>query len=142
MNTFKHVKFFFQLLCFSRLHFSIYVINAFFDGIQIGGCQFDFNGFDIARRIGSSPATFYQYFKDVEDVVLCLAGQAKEATPILVEIIDGNWEGPAGLERGKQLANLVIEHWEKYAPELAFAATTNPDGYLGAFFTVRHHIVL
>ncbi|MCR9098132.1 MAG: TetR/AcrR family transcriptional regulator [bacterium] len=84
---------------------------------------------DIARRIGSSPATFYQYFKDVEDVVLYLAGQAKEATPILVAIIDGDWEGPAGLERGKQLANLVIDHWEKYAPVLRARNNASDEGH-------------
>ena len=84
---------------------------------------------DIARRIGSSPATFYQYFKDVEDVVVYLAGQAKEATPILVEIIDGDWEGPEGIERGKRLANLVIDHWEKYAPVLRARNNASDEGH-------------
>ena len=28
---------------------------------------------DIARKAGTSPATFYQYFRDVEDAVLLLA---------------------------------------------------------------------
>ncbi len=84
---------------------------------------------DIARRIGSSPATFYQYFKDVEDVVLYLAGQAKEATPQLVEIIGGEWDGPEGLERGKRLANLVIDHWEKYAPVLRARNNASDEGH-------------
>lgn len=84
---------------------------------------------DIARRIGSSPATFYQYFKDVEDVVLYLASQAKEATPLLVEIIGGHWEGPEGLERGKRLANLVIDHWEKYAPVLRARNNASDEGH-------------
>ena len=84
---------------------------------------------DIARRIGSSPATFYQYFKDVEDVVLYLASQAKEATPALAEIIGGDWDGPAGLERGKRLANLVINHWEKYAPVLRARNNASDEGH-------------
>jgi AcrR family transcriptional regulator len=33
---------------------------------------------DIARAVGTSPATFYQYFRDVEDAVLALAGEAAE----------------------------------------------------------------
>ena len=84
---------------------------------------------DIARQIGSSPATFYQYFKDVEDVVLHLAGQAKEATPILVELISGDWEGEAGFERGKKISNLVIDHWEKYAPVLRARNNASDEGH-------------
>ena len=33
---------------------------------------------DIARVVGTSPATFYQYFRDVEDAVLALAVEAAE----------------------------------------------------------------
>ncbi len=85
---------------------------------------------DIARRIGSSPATFYQYFKDVEDVVLHLAGVAKEATPEIVELIAGEWEGRAGHERGCQIANLVIDHWEKFAPVLRARNNASDEGNL------------
>src|SRR5262245_41368557 len=30
---------------------------------------------DIAREVGTSPATFYQYFRDVEEAVLALAAE-------------------------------------------------------------------
>jgi AcrR family transcriptional regulator len=83
---------------------------------------------DIARQIGSSPATFYQYFKDVEDVVLHLAGQMKEATPQLVELIAGDWDGRAGHERGRKIAHLVIDHWEKYAPVLRARNNASDEG--------------
>lgn len=85
---------------------------------------------DIARAIGSSPATFYQYFKDVEDVVLHLAGQMKESTPQLVELISGDWEGPAGYERGRKIATLVLDHWEKYAPVLRARNNASDEGHL------------
>ncbi|MCP4904521.1 MAG: TetR/AcrR family transcriptional regulator [bacterium] len=85
---------------------------------------------DIARRIGSSPATFYQYFKDAEDVVLHLAGQMKESTPELVELILGDWEGPAGHERGRKITNLVIDHWEKFAPVLRARNNASDEGNL------------
>ena len=78
----------------------------------------DLRVIDIARRIGSSPATFYQYFKDVEGVVLHLACEASERTPAIVELIDGDWSGREGHERGRRLVNLVIDHWERYAPIL------------------------
>lgn len=88
----------------------------------------DMRVIDIARRIGSSPATFYQYFKDVEDVVLHLAGVMKEATPELVELIGGSWEGREGHERGRRIANLVIDHWEKYAPVLRARNNASDEG--------------
>jgi AcrR family transcriptional regulator len=78
----------------------------------------DLRVIDIARRIGSSPATFYQYFKDVEDVVLHLASRVSESTPELVELIRGDWSGRAGHERGRKLAEVVISHWDRYAPIL------------------------
>lgn len=90
----------------------------------------DMRVIDIARQIGSSPATFYQYFKDVEDVVLHLAGQTKESTPELVELISGDWEGRAGHERGRKIVNLVIDHWEKYAPVLRARNNASDEGNL------------
>ena len=41
---------------------------------------------EIARKIGTSPATFYQYFSDVEEAVLSLAEQAGENVPAIVEV--------------------------------------------------------
>jgi AcrR family transcriptional regulator len=84
---------------------------------------------DIARRIGSSPATFYQYFKDVEDVVLYLASQMKESTPGLVQLIEGDWRGREGHARGREIANAVIEHWEKYAPVLRARNNASDEGH-------------
>lgn len=78
----------------------------------------DLRVIDIARRIGSSPATFYQYFKDVEDVVLHLASHVSEFTPEIVELIEGDWHGREGHQRGRRLAEIVIGHWDRYAPIL------------------------
>ncbi len=78
----------------------------------------DLRVIDIARRIGSSPATFYQYFKDVEDVVLYLASEASEHTPEMVDLIHGDWGGQQGHDRGLKLVGLAIDHWDKYAPIL------------------------
>lgn len=83
---------------------------------------------DIARRIGSSPATFYQYFKDVEDAILSLAAQAEETTPLLASLINGDWTGEAGLERGKQIMRLVIDHWARFAPALRARNNASDEG--------------
>lgn len=74
----------------------------------------DLRVIDIARSIGSSPATFYQYFKDVNDVVLELATEVSDFTPDMIELIHGDWTGPAGHERGRRLANLVTDYWDRY----------------------------
>jgi len=88
----------------------------------------DLRVIDIARKIGSSPATFYQYFKDVEDVVLHLASRVSEFTPEMVEMIRGDWSGRAGHERGRRLAEVVIEHWDRYAPILRVRNNASDEG--------------
>ena len=40
---------------------------------------------DIARAVGSSPATFYQYFRDVEEAVLALAEEVGDEIAPLVD---------------------------------------------------------
>lgn len=75
----------------------------------------DLRVIDIARRIGSSPATFYQYFKDIENVVLELATQIQDLTPAMIEVIKGDWTGRDGHMRGRHLANLFIDHFARYS---------------------------
>lgn len=75
----------------------------------------DIRVIDIARRIGSSPATFYQYFKDIEDVVLELATHLHSSAPAIVDAIQGTWDGREGYEHGRRLAELFIVHWDRYA---------------------------
>ncbi len=73
---------------------------------------------DIARAIGSSPATFYQYFKDVKDVVLELSKVIADSTPDMIEVIEGDWTGAAGFERSLRLVHLFIDHWDPYTSVL------------------------
>lgn len=74
----------------------------------------DLRVIDIARAIGSSPATFYQYFKDVTDIVLELSTEVSDYTPEMIEMIHGDWTGSAGHERGVRLVNLVTDYWDRY----------------------------
>jgi len=97
----------------------------------------DLRVIDIARRISSSPATFYQYFKDVEDVVLFLAAAASEATPEMVEVIEGDWMGEAGYERGCKLIRLAMEHWEAYEPILRVRNNSSDEGD-DRFYQIRY----
>ena len=54
---------------------------------------------DIAREAGTSPATFYQYFPDVESAILALAeDMATDGNDRLTRIVrEGDWKGKRGV---------------------------------------------
>jgi AcrR family transcriptional regulator len=69
---------------------------------------------EIARRAGTSPATFYQYFSDVSEATLRLAEQAASETQALVDLIDGPWRGQKGLETARALVDAFVRHWDAH----------------------------
>jgi AcrR family transcriptional regulator len=74
----------------------------------------DLSVVDIARRAGTSPATFYQYFKDVSEATLCLAEQAAGEMPAVLRWIDGPWEGLQGLDKARALVDAFVRHWDAH----------------------------
>ena len=73
---------------------------------------------EIARKAGTSPATFYQYFKDVSEATLCLAENAAEEMPAVVNRIDGSWRGQKGLETARAVSDAFVKHWDAHRPVL------------------------
>ena len=69
---------------------------------------------DIAKKVGTSPATFYQYFKDVEAAALCLAEEAVEGMPAVVELIDRTWRGQKGLDNAREIVDRFVHHWDDH----------------------------
>jgi AcrR family transcriptional regulator len=69
---------------------------------------------DIARRAGTSPATFYHYFKDVEDVALALAEVAAEEMPEVVARLAGPFDGRDGLDRARAVVERMFDHWDAH----------------------------
>jgi len=69
---------------------------------------------EIARRAGTSPATFYQYFSDVSEATLRLAEHAASEAPALVDLIDGPWRGQKGLETARALVDAFVRHWDAH----------------------------
>ena len=69
---------------------------------------------DIARTAGTSPATFYQYFKDVSEATLRLAEQAADEMPEMLDILSGSWEGEQGLDRARRLVDAFVRHWDEH----------------------------
>ena len=74
---------------------------------------------DIAREAGTSPATFYQYFPDVEEAILVLATEAAHDGEVLTEIATaGPWTGAAGYETAEKLVAAFFEFWGSHSSVL------------------------
>ena len=69
---------------------------------------------DIARQVGTSPATFYQYFRDVEDAVLALAVEVGEDLAPIEELLDRAWSGDDGLDAARALVVAFIDYWDAH----------------------------
>lgn len=74
----------------------------------------DISVVEIARTADTSPATFYHYFKDVEEAALQLAEQAAGEMPDLLEAIDGDWSGAEGLETARRVVSAFMDHWQAH----------------------------
>ncbi|MEU8028707.1 TetR family transcriptional regulator [Streptomyces sp. NPDC049099] len=69
---------------------------------------------DVARKAGTSPATFYQYFPDVEGAVLEIAEQMAAEGAGLTELLEGrSWAGKAGWQTAQELVDGFLEFWRK-----------------------------
>ncbi|MGY0024740.1 TetR family transcriptional regulator [Streptomyces sp. cg35] len=69
---------------------------------------------DVARKAGTSPATFYQYFPDVEGAVLEIAEQmAAEGAGLTELVADRSWVGKAGWATSQELVDGFLEFWRR-----------------------------
>jgi AcrR family transcriptional regulator len=69
---------------------------------------------DIAREVGTSPATFYQYFRDVEEAVLALTAEVGEELAPVDELLRRPWTGPTGLDAARDMVDLFIRYWDEH----------------------------
>lgn len=69
---------------------------------------------DIAREVGSSPATFYQYFRDVGEAVLALAEEVGEDLAPVGELLVRPWEGEAGLRSAREMVDAFLRFWDEH----------------------------
>ncbi|MEV6104058.1 TetR family transcriptional regulator [Streptomyces sp. NPDC051940] len=69
---------------------------------------------DVARKAGTSPATFYQYFPDVEGAVLELAEQMAREGASLTELVSGrSWVGRSGAQAADELVEGFLSFWRQ-----------------------------
>ncbi|MFH8366139.1 TetR family transcriptional regulator [Streptomyces sp. NPDC018031] len=69
---------------------------------------------DVARKAGTSPATFYQYFPDVEGAVLEIAEEmAKEGAALTDLVSERSWAGKSGYQTAEDLVDGFLAFWRK-----------------------------
>ncbi|MFF2846895.1 TetR family transcriptional regulator [Streptomyces sp. NPDC058001] len=70
---------------------------------------------DVARKAGTSPATFYQYFPDVEGAVLEIAEQMAAEGAGLTALLEGrSWVGKAGWQTAQELVDGFLDFWRRH----------------------------
>ncbi|MEU0021987.1 TetR/AcrR family transcriptional regulator [Streptomyces sp. NPDC048664] len=104
----------------------------------------DIKVLDIAQAVGTSPATFYQYFPDIEGVVLEASRLlVKETNAALNSFEDGSWSSD-GLSGATRLVDAVLDGWSDYLPLMrvltAVAAERDPR-FVKAYFAATRPIV-
>jgi len=99
---------------------------------------------DIARVAGTSPATFYQYFPDVESAVLVLAEQMAASGPRLTSLIQGpNWRGRAGWDAAVGFVDGFMDFWEEHRALLRVVELMTEEGdprFRGARVHLLHDV--
>lgn len=69
---------------------------------------------DVARMAGTSPATFYQYFPDVEGAVLELAEDMAKEGASLTDLVAGrSWTGKSGATAADDLVDGFLTFWRR-----------------------------
>lgn len=85
---------------------------------------------DIAREAGTSPATFYQYFPDVESAILVLADyMVDQGGKTFAGLTAGvSWKGRSGYDASLALVDGVIGFWERFQPLLRVVDLATDEG--------------
>ncbi len=83
---------------------------------------------DIARAVGASPATFYQYFADVESAVLVLAEEVADELDPIAQLLDEPWRGRNGLELARQLVDSFVSYWDRHRAILRVRNLASEEG--------------
>ena len=67
---------------------------------------------DIARQAGTSPATFYQYFENVEQAILVLAEELVEGAGDLAQLVEGDWSEACAWATARRVVEGFMDYWE------------------------------
>ncbi len=91
----------------------------------------DLKVIDIAREAGTSPATFYQYFPDVEAAIFVLAQDMAAQGEHLTEVVsDGSWKGKTAYNTALDLVDAFLAFWDENRPVLRVMDLATDEGDL------------
>ncbi len=87
---------------------------------------------DIARQAETSPATFYQYFANVEQAIQVLAEGMVEQAGQLAELVGGDWSEEASWDTARAVTEGFLGYWEdnRAVFRVVDLATEEGDGQL------------
>ncbi len=89
----------------------------------------DLKVIDIAREAGTSPATFYQYFPDVESAILVLAeDMARDGSGLAAIVRESSWDGQEGFDTALRLVDAFIEFWVTHRSVLRVVEVCTQEG--------------
>ena len=87
---------------------------------------------DIARQAQTSPATFYQYFANVEQAIQVLAEGMVDQAAQLAELVGGDWSEEASWDTALTVTEGFLAYWEdnRAVFRVVDLATEEGDGQL------------
>ena len=96
---------------------------------------------DIARQAGTSPATFYQYFPDVESAMLALAENLSEAwhADLRKLVTNRDWDTDPD-DATHTVADGMLEFWTRHKPVLRVLDLRSMEGDL-RFREIRTYLL-
>ena len=84
---------------------------------------------DVARQAGTSPATFYQYFPDIQTAVVELANEVlKEAGALKDLASEPSWSGRSGTVAAAALVDGFLGFWREHDAILRVVDTAAAEG--------------
>ena len=78
----------------------------------------DLKVIDVARDVGVSPATFYQYFADVEHAILAMAAELVTEVRTVSAMLELDLTGADGLDRAREFVSAYTRFWDDHAAVL------------------------
>jgi AcrR family transcriptional regulator len=85
---------------------------------------------DIARQAGTSPATFCQYFENVEAAITVLAEELVEGVGVLAGLVDGDWSEDGSWDTAVAVVEGFMDYWERNRAVFRVVELTTVEGDL------------
>ncbi|MEZ5382941.1 MAG: TetR family transcriptional regulator [Microthrixaceae bacterium] len=106
------------------------------------GSYRDIKVVDIAREAGTSPATFYQYFTDVDAAIAQLAmDMAADGAVVLGDLLAGtDWDGAGAEASVRRLVAGFLAFWDANRPLMAVIDLKAAEGE-GRIRSTRKHLL-